>query len=162
MTEEWERYLLNEAAVVFKYLIKIGVRKEDAEDIVQEAIMVTIENMSHIEVTKLKAWLFKVALNRYYNLYNKKKKTVWLTDEELHQIQVAINLDDFLISKEMQLNLRTLIQKLPSNFQQLLIMKYFMEFTYKEIALILGKSEDSVRTYLQRARKALRLKWEEL
>lgn len=162
MTEEWERYLLNEATVVFKYLIKMGVSKEDAEDIVQEAIITTIENMSQIEARKLKAWLFKVALNKYYNLYNKNKKIVCLTDEDLHQIQAAINLDDFLISKEMQVNLRAAIQKLPSNFQQLLIMKYFMEFTYKEMALILDNSDDYVRTYLQRARKALRKKWEEL
>ena len=40
-------------------------------------------------------------------------------------------------------------------------MKYFMELSYKEISNILDMPESHVKTYLQRARKALRVKWEE-
>lgn len=162
MAEEWERYLLQEAAVVFKYLIKIGVHKEDAEDVVQDAIITTIENIAQIDEKKLRAWLFKVALNRYYNLYKSEKKQASLTDEDLQQIKSAINVDEELISKELAGDLRAVIHTLPSTFQELLIMKYFMELSYKEMALIMEQSEDFIRTYLYRARKALRKKWEGL
>lgn len=37
MDKTWEQYLLQEAHIVFKYLLKIGATKEDAEDVVQEA-----------------------------------------------------------------------------------------------------------------------------
>ena len=161
MKRQWERYLLQEAKIVFKYLIKIGVAKEDAEDIVQEAIIKTIECLSQIEANKLRAWLFKVALNRYYTIYNKKKTLSYLTDEDIQQFQASINIEEQLISKEQYEQLRLALLQLPQHFQQLLIMKYFMDLSYKEIASIIDHSENHVRTYLQRARKALRKKWEE-
>lgn len=161
MKRQWERYLLQEAKIVFKYLIKIGVAKEDAEDIVQEAIIKTIECLSQIEANKLRAWLFKVALNRYYTIYNKKKTQSYLTDEDIQQFQASINIEEQLISKEQYEQLRLALLQLPQQFQQLLIMKYFMDLSYKEIASIIDHSENHVRTYLQRARKALRKKWEE-
>lgn len=161
MDGQWERYLLKEAEIVFKYLIKIGATKEDAEDIVQEAIMKTIECLSQINAEKLRAWLFKVALHRYYTLYNKKKTLTFLTDEEIRQFQSAINIEEQLILGEQNVNLREALQKLPQNFQQLLVMKYFMELSYKDMAAILEVSENHIRTYLQRARKALRKQWED-
>lgn len=161
MDRQWERYLLNEAEIVFKYLLKIGATKEDAEDIVQETIMKTIECLSQINADKLRAWLFKVALHRYYTLYNKKKTQAFLTDEEIIQFQSSINIEEQLILGEQNMKLRETLQKLPQNFQQLLVMKYFMELSYKDMAAILDVSENHIRTYLQRARKALRKQWEE-
>ncbi len=161
MKRQWERYLLQEAKIVFKYLIKIGVAKEDAEDIVQEAIIKTIGCLSQIEANKLRAWLFKVALNRYYTIYNKKKIQSYLTDEDIQQLQASVNIEEQLISREQNEQLRFALLQLPQQFQQLLIMKYFMDLSYKEIASIIDHSENHVRTYLQRARKALRKKWEE-
>lgn len=161
MKRQWERYLLQEAKIVFKYLIKIGVAKEDAEDIVQEAIIKTIGCLSQIEANKLRAWLFKVALNRYYTIYNKKKIQSYLTDEDIQQLQASVNIEEQLISREQNEQLRLALLQLPQQFQQLLFMKYFMDLSYKEIASIIDHSENHVRTYLHRARKALRKKWEE-
>ena len=93
MDKSWENYLLEEAQIVFKYLLKIGATKEDAEDVVQQAIMKTIECISQVQVEKLRAWLFKVALHRYYTLYNKNKRSasngivVTGTAESLKQLQ---------------------------------------------------------------------------
>ncbi|MEK4227995.1 RNA polymerase sigma factor [Solibacillus sp. FSL H8-0538] len=161
MKVHWERLLLAHAEVVFKYLLKIGASKEDAEDVVQEAIMKTIECLHQIEVDKLRAWLFKVALHRYYTLYNKKKTVAYFSEEELAQFKSAMDVEEEIILTERDANLREVLQGLPPNFQQLLVMKYFMDLSYKEIAAILDVKEAHVKTYLQRARKALRVKWEE-
>lgn len=162
MNELWEQYLLREANVVFKYLMKIGATKEDAEDVVQEAIIKTIECLSQIQAENLRAWLFKVALHRYYTLYNKKKSVVFLTDDELAQFQSALNVEQQMILDEQRTKLREALQGLSDTFSQLLVMKYFMELSYKEMASILDVSENHIRTYLQRARKALRKQWEDM
>lgn len=160
MKKNWERLLLAHAEVVFKYLLKIGASKEDAEDMVQEAIMKTIECLHQIEADKLRAWLFKVALHRYYTLYNKQKNQTTLTDADLAQLKSALNVEEQIIVREQHANLREALQGLQPNFHQLLLMKYFMDLSYKEIANILDVSEAHVKTYLQRARKALRNNWE--
>ena len=73
MNEHLVQLLLTHAQIVFKYLRKIGASKEDAEDVVQEAIVKTIEYIDQVQLDSMRAWLFKVALHRYYTLYKKQK-----------------------------------------------------------------------------------------
>lgn len=161
MNKEWERLLLAHAEVVFKYLIKIGATKEDAEDVVQEAIIKTIECLSTIRHDNLRAWLFKVALNRYYTLYNKQKRTTLIGDNEIEKLKIALDdAEQHYLQKEQNAKINEALQGLQPAFQQLLLMKYDMELSYKEIAAILAVSESHVKTYLQRARKAFKKQWE--
>ncbi|MGE7954007.1 RNA polymerase sigma factor [Lysinibacillus xylanilyticus] len=163
MNKEWERLLLAHAEVVFKYLIKIGATKEDAEDVVQEAIIKTIECLSSIQHDNLRAWLFKVALNRYYTLYNKQKRTTLIGDEEIEKLKIALDdVEQHYLQKEQNAKINEALLGLQPTFQQLLLMKYDMELSYKEIAAILAVSESHVKTYLQRARKAFKKQWEAL
>lgn len=162
LKHEWEQLLLEEAKVVFKYLIKIGARKEDAEDITQETIMKTIEYLGQIEPGKLRAWMFKVAIHRYYSLYNKYKTTINLSDEDFHRLLPALeHVESNVLEKELLKELGEALQGLTPTFQQLLILKYYLELSYKEISDILDMKESHVKTYLQRARKSLKKIWEE-
>lgn len=70
--------------------MKIGARKEDAEDITQETIIKTIECLLQIEPEIMRAWMFKVAMHRYYSLYNKNKTIVQLSEEDLERLKPAI------------------------------------------------------------------------
>ena len=47
-------------------------------------------------------------------------------------------------------------------YRQLLVLKYELELSYKEISLLLGMKEETVRTYLFRARKEFQEKWRNL
>ncbi len=162
MKTEWEQLLLEHAKIVFKYLIKIGATKEDAEDITQETIIKTIECLQQIEAEKMRAWMFKVAIHRYYSIYNKNKSVVMLNDEELESLKPALEyVENNLLTKEQANELAEALQGLQPTFQQLLILKYYMELSYKEIGVILDMKESIVKTYLQRARKSFKKIWEE-
>lgn len=162
MTNDWERLLLAHAQVVFSYLLKIGATKEDAEDIVQETLIKTIECMQKIDAGNLRAWLFKVAIHRYYTLYNKQKRTIHFSDEELAQLLPALeNIEFTILQKEQNRLLQQAMDTLNPTYQQLLIMKYYMDLSYKEMATILEVSDSHIKTYLMRARKALKAQWEE-
>lgn len=161
LTNEWERLLLIHAQVVFKYLIKIGATKEDAEDITQETIIKTIECLQQIETDKMRAWMFKVAIHRYYSLYQKNKTMVSLQEGDIEKIMPAVaDVELHLLSKEETKELAVALQNLQPTFQQLLILKYYMEFSYKEISDIINMKETSVKTYLQRARNKFKKIWE--
>lgn len=162
LKNEWEQLLLAHAEIVFKYLIKIGATKEDAEDITQETIMKTIECLGQIEPKKMRAWMFKVAIHRYYTLYNKNKTIVHLNEEDLEKLKPVIeHVELNLLTKEMASELREVIQGLQPTFQQLLILKYYMEFSYREISDILNMKETTIKTYLQRARNSFKKMWED-
>lgn len=162
LKNEWGQLLLEHAKVIFKYLIKIGAVKEDAEDITQETIMKTIECLQQIEPEKMRAWMFRVAIHRYYSLYNKNKSVVMLNHEELELLIPALeHVEKNLLMKEQAIELEAALQELQPKFQQLLILKYYMELSYKEISQIFDVKETFVKTYLQRARKSFKQIWEE-
>lgn len=85
-----EDLLFDEAKLVFKYLLKMGASKEDAEDIVQDTLYRTIKQIDSIHEDKVRAWLFKVAINNYYNLYHKRKALVQLTSEEIEILKPSM------------------------------------------------------------------------
>lgn len=59
-------------------------------------------------------------------------------------------------SREEIMDLRGALQRLPEDFRELVLMKYFYEFSIKEISQITGSSEGAVRTRLCRIRKLLK------
>ena len=86
--ETLEQLILEEVKLVYKYLKKMGASKEDTEDIVQETIYMTFKNIDSIDKNKIRAWLFKVAINNYYNLYNKKKKQNNISFSDLEYLKI--------------------------------------------------------------------------
>ncbi|WP_240495861.1 sigma factor [Thermoanaerobacterium sp. PSU-2] len=72
--ERFEDFLIDKMAIIYKYLIKIGASYEDAEDIVQDTICKVVEYVDSINTDDIYPWLFKVSINKYYNLYNRKRR----------------------------------------------------------------------------------------
>lgn len=156
-----EDLLFDEAKLVFKYLLKMGATKEDAEDIVQDTLYRTIKQIDSIHEDKIRAWLFKVAINSYYNLYRKKKTIVQLTSEEIEILRPSIgSTEDFYLTEETREELMQALNELKPAYKNLLVLKYFLDVSYKEIASILEMSEQNVKIYLYRARNMFKQIWE--
>ncbi|MFC0558408.1 RNA polymerase sigma factor [Halalkalibacter alkalisediminis] len=51
------------------------------------------------------------------------------------------------------------LERIQEVFKQLLVLKYEFELSYREISLLLGMKEETIRTYLFRARKEFQKKW---
>ena len=71
LTELYDR----QAKIIYRYLLKYGYRKEEAEEIVQDSFMKAIQYIDGVDERKLPAWIFKVALNNYRN-YLKRKSVI--------------------------------------------------------------------------------------
>ena len=76
----------NDLFLISKYLLSIGASKEDMEDIIQETFIKVYENIDILLDGNIKAWMFKVSINRFYSLYKR---------SNIHQ-QVS---DDFLFKR---------------------------------------------------------------
>lgn len=67
---------------LYSYLIKQGANQETAKDIVQEAVCKLLLHLESIDTDKYKSWLFKVAINLYYDHCRKKKKSQYVVVED--------------------------------------------------------------------------------
>lgn len=151
-----------QSKIIMGYLIKNGCTKEEAEDIVQNSFIKAIKYMDGVSKEKLPSWLFKVSLNEFKSLMKKRKKLYQISiDEEsfTNKFSVEGDLTEDLLIVERNNEVKNCLNKLKDGYKDLLILKYDMELSYKEIALLLGIKESVVKTYLYRARKEFERMW---
>lgn len=68
MDELYNKQLQEKLLAIYKTLLTMGARKEDAEDIVQETAIQFIQYIDGISPNDASAWLYKVAIHKYYDL----------------------------------------------------------------------------------------------
>lgn len=142
--------------LIYKYLISIGACKEDAEDIVQETFIKTYENIDILIDGNLKAWMFKVSINKFYTLYKKGTTTLCLTDELSSKLK-----SDFEISNiDNSIDINKVLSQMSESQKNLLTLKYNMGLSYNNIAKLLNISESSAKTLCYRARNTFRKIWD--
>ena len=151
-----------QAKIIFGYLIKNGCTKEESEDITQDSFVKAIQYMDGVSKEKLSSWLFRVAINEFRNRIKKQKKLYRLSINEEEFLNNISQEEDFtkdLLLKERKQEVKYCLNKLKDGNKNLLVLKYEMELSYKEIGLLIGSKETVVKTYLYRARKEFEKEW---
>lgn len=151
-----------QSKIIFGYLIRNGCTKEEAEDIIQDSFVKAIQYMDGVSKDKLSSWLFTVAINEFRNRIKKQKRQYLLSINEGEFFNNLSRSEDFtedLLSKEQCNEVKRCLNKLKDGNKNLLILKYEMELSYKDIGSLLGIKETVVKTYLYRARKEFEKEW---
>lgn len=157
-----EKLVTDEMVIIFRYLMKIGASKEDAENLVQDTLYQAVKYSDSLYQDKIFSWLFKVTINNYYNLCKRKNLFPEITLDENSTSNLLTNeLLDHAISLETKQNVQFVLKNMKESYRNLLVLKYIMNLSYKEIGQILGFDENKVKTYLARARQKFKEIWEE-
>ncbi|WP_173709846.1 sigma-70 family RNA polymerase sigma factor [Clostridium beijerinckii] len=143
-------------SIIYRYLISIGASKEDSEDIIQETFIKTYENIDILIDGNIKAWMFKVSINKFYSLYKKSKVNISLTDELL----ITIESDFEIMHIDSAFDINRILSLMKESEKNLLVLKYSMGLTYKQIGKLLNIEEGSAKTLCYRARNRFKKIWE--
>ena len=120
--------------------------KSDSEDVTKEVFIKLINNVENFKNKKhIKAWLIRVTINLSKD-YNKSfwNKNTTAIDEELKYFD-----------EESQSILREL-SKLSYEYRNIIYLYYYQGYKIKEISEILSMNQNTVSSYLTRARKELK------
>lgn len=150
--------------LIYKYLIKLGCSPENAEDIVQDTFYKALKYIDGIQADKLSSWLFKVATNKYYDLCRKNNRHAHLSiDEDIFKESLRDSklVEDFILDIEKKEEILKVLNAISDINKNLLFFKYQMDLSYREIAELLEISENTVKTYLFRAREQFKKIWRE-
>lgn len=138
-----------------------------AEDLTQETFIKVWKKLRKFDIDKnFKNWLFKIAQNvtiDYFRKY-KSKEVPFSFFEDKNGFNPIIEKtrdpqplpDKILETKENQNYVRNLIAELPFVYQQIIYMHYELGLTFTEIAEILGKSVNTIKSWHRRALLKLR------
>ena len=153
---------------IFYVCKKYNLNDADANDIAQETFIQAFDKLSTLDnATKFSAWLQRIASNKCLNLL---KHNNVLTIESMYNendevIEIAGNekaTEDIVVDKEVQDILVEMMSKLPIEQRVTLFMFYYQEYSIKEIAEAYGCSENTVKSRLNYAKKAIRVEVEKL
>ena len=160
LTELYNR----QAKIIYRYLLKCGCRKEEAEEIVQESFVKAFQHIDGVDEKKLTSWIFTVALNTYRNYMKRKSIITELSIDGGGFFSKLVAEGDFtenILVNESAISVRDCLSRLKDGYKDLLILKYEMELSYKEIGRLLGLSDATVKTSLYRARNEFKRLWRE-
>lgn len=131
---------------MFRLAFSIVLNKEDAEDVVSEAVLKAYSHLKNLRHTKkMKAWIFQIIVNESKNCLKKR-----------NQMQFYEEMDYGSQQDEETSDLFEFVCQLEERFREVVILYYFEEFKVKEIASILGITEGTVKSRLSRARLKLK------
>lgn len=154
--EELYVVLEEKSGVIFKYLIKIGANPRDAEDIIQEALYKFILYIDSVDPNKSISWLFRVAINQYYDLCRKQQKHILVSFEKFEFVDDTLLPEEYVPRSEMKKEIQAILDQLTPLHKQLLLLKYELDLSYGEIAEMLDLNLGTLKTYLFRARKSFK------
>ena len=146
---------------VFSYIYSIVKNRDVADDLFQETFVkaiTTIKQQRYSESGKFSAWISRIAHNLIIDYYRQEKSENLVSADEgevdvLNRKDLAdINIEDVLVSEQIHADVRRIIEALPENQREVLLMRYYRNMSFKEIA---EATSVSINTALGRMRYAI-------
>lgn len=131
-----------------------------AEDIFQDAfikVINTLRSGRYNEEGKFLPWVMRIAHNLVIDSFRREKRTPVITSADgtdvLNLIQILEeSAEERMLREQTHVDLRTMIQLLPDEQKEVLIMRHYADLSFKEIADL---TDVSINTALGRMRYAL-------
>jgi RNA polymerase sigma factor (sigma-70 family) len=148
--KEYNRSVEEYADSVYRF-IKGNIKDDDrANDIVQDSYEKLWRNVTELDYSVVKSWLFSTAYHTMIDIIRKEKRMTTL--EESYENNVISE------SQYSDLNeiLHVAIERLPDQQKTSVLLRDYEGYSYREIGEITGQSEAQVKINIYRGRLALK------
>ena len=147
---------------IYLYLYTLCKDHQLAEELRQETFLKAILSLpdSH---TNVRAWLYTVARNLFYNAAKRDGRRVGVLSEEFEEEPTdnSPNPENTVLDGLQNRALYDALLRLDSVKREIISLQYFSGMSGREIAAILGLREENVRVLSYRAKKELKQLMEE-
>jgi len=134
--------------------------KDISDDIFQDTfikVIKTLKSNSYNEEGKFLPWVMRIAHNLIIDHFRKNKKMPMFRETEEFSIfsimtDHSLTIENQMISDQVELDLKKLIEELPVDQKEVLVMRIYQDLSFKEISEMTGVS---INTALGRMRYAL-------
>ncbi|MCP5105673.1 MAG: sigma-70 family RNA polymerase sigma factor [bacterium] len=148
--------LLEHTDFVYKCAYRYSGNKLDAEDLTQETFYAAYKKLSQLkDMDKCKSWLFAILRNTYLRSIEKNKNVNVISSEDfLQNLADESETDNF--NDFADCNLQEALNTLPEKYKTPVLLYYFSNISYKEMAAMLEIPIGTVMSRIARAKIYLR------
>lgn len=148
---------------IFSYIIFIVHNEEVANDIFQETFLKAITKLQerkYVMSGKFNAWMIRIAHNIIMDWY-RRQRTKNVIDTSVEDMTIAqmsdvelmeTSKEDIMSNKQVLSDVRNLMNYLPESQREVVQMRFYQDYSFKEIAELTGVS---INTSLGRMRYAI-------
>lgn len=125
--------------------------EQDAMDVVQESVYKAMKNARQVKEPKyIKTWLWRIVMNTAADATRRRARFV--SDEQVQEEGQEDRYEDT--------DVMAALDELDERERKVILLKYFEEWTIKDIADCLQENQNTVKSILYRALKKLKVKVE--
>jgi RNA polymerase sigma-70 factor, ECF subfamily len=153
---------------VFNLCYRMLGERTEAEDATQEAFLRAYNNLSRYDMERsFKTWLLSIASNHCIDRIRKRKIHLMSLDEPLPSgLPLEISSDapipeDIVIRREQTKMIQGMLDELAPEYRAAVVLRYWYDYSYIEIAQALNTTESAIKSRLFRARQMLAEKYED-
>ena len=145
----------------YVYHIVLGIigKPEEARDAAQEVFIQVYRSLASFRKgSRFSTWLYRIAVNRALDCARASQRRRWFSLEDSHNTLPSReeNTDEALEKDIEKKGIHELLQSVPVQHRDVLVLHYFQELSMEEIAETLGCSVSAVKVRLHRARKCFK------
>jgi RNA polymerase sigma-70 factor (ECF subfamily) len=145
---------------VFNLAYRMLNDRGEAEDAAQEAFLRAYANLDRYDVTRsFKTWVLSITSNHCIDRLRRRRLT-WLSLEEPLPPHPALTSDipgpeEATLTNERNRLVQDLLAELSPEYRLAVVLRYWYELSYAEIAEMLDTTESAIKSRLFRARQLL-------
>jgi RNA polymerase sigma-70 factor, ECF subfamily len=159
-SDAWGELYRRYAPAIFRFCRRALPTREDAEDATAEVFVKVRQKLSTYDSSRpFTAWLYKVASNHCWDMLRRRRIRQDLETGDVETLPLEhpdANQLERLQAEHTSREVRGALAKLPDRARMALILRYFADMSYEEIAETLGVRRAFVGVLLLRARHQLR------
>ena len=159
--EAFDALLLRHKNRLFTYIVQMVRDRDLADDIFQETFVkaiTTIRQGRYSDFGKFSAWITRIARNLAIDSFSAEKSEATVSTDDtnfdvLNRRELSEEtVEDAMIDLQIEHDVRRLVDELPEPQREVLMMRFYKNLSFKEIAEITGVS---INTALGRMRYAI-------
>lgn len=145
---------------IFGFIYSKISDRDISNDIFQDTfikVIKTLKSNAYNEEGKFLPWVMRISHNLIVDHYRKTKKMPMFRETEEFSIfsimtDSTLTIENKIISEQVEKDLKRLIEELPTDQKEVLVMRMYQDMSFKEISELTGVS---INTALGRMRYAL-------
>ena len=158
--EAWGELYRLYAPPIFRFCRRAMPTREDAEDATMDIFIKVRQKLSQYDSSRsFSAWLYTVAANHCWDLLRRRKGRQDLETGEIENMPLEHpdpgQLEQ-LIEQRTSQEVRRALDQLPARARMALVLRYYADMSYDDVAATLGVRRAFVGVVLLRARHQLR------
>ncbi len=142
---------------VNKYLFCLTHNSDISEELTQETFYKAVKKIDTYKgECKISVWLCQIAKNLWYDHCRKNKNIINIDENDLINKHMIDTLDEQIISNDEKILLYKKMQSLDEKTREVMYLRITGELSFKEIGIILDKTENWARVTFYRGKNKLK------